>query len=218
MNNLSPTTLLFALAAFTLALIAEPLSATPNVALQEVALQDVALQDVALQEVALQEEALQEGALQEAMTEPAGRAIDTTAALKQTLDHRLAVRTPHPDFTEVTTEVDAAPETKAGAETVAEAGVETGTEADAEAEGEAESETRAKQDNDISLITDTPQEGFQLAIRLSRLGVTETQPNRDVLFGLRDAYATDPDALIASSQVIAIHFQTIAAANNYWRE
>lgn len=70
---------------------------------------------------------------------------------------------------------------------------------------------------ELSLITDTPEEGFQLAITLARKGVTSTQPNRDVLFMLRDVYANDPDALIASSQVIAIHFQTISAANNYWR-
>jgi hypothetical protein len=39
-----------------------------------------------------------------------------------------------------------------------------------------------------------------------------------VLKKLRPAYAHDPDSLIAASQVIAIHFQTIAAANNYWRK
>lgn len=72
--------------------------------------------------------------------------------------------------------------------------------------------------DELSLFTDTPEEGFQLAITLSRKGVTSTQPDRDVLFILRDVYANDPDALIASSQVIAIHFQTIAAANNYWKE
>jgi len=70
----------------------------------------------------------------------------------------------------------------------------------------------------LSLIVATPEEGFQLAIALSRKGVTETQPEIDVLKKLRPAYAHDPDALIAASQVIAIHFQTIAAANNYWRQ
>ncbi len=69
----------------------------------------------------------------------------------------------------------------------------------------------------LSLITDTPDEGFSLAIQLARKGVTSTQSDREVLFELREKYATDPDALIASSQVIAIHFQTIAAANDYWR-
>jgi hypothetical protein len=69
----------------------------------------------------------------------------------------------------------------------------------------------------FSLIVATPEEGFQLAIALARKGVTETQPDKEVLMKLRPAYAHDPDSLIAASQVVAIHFQTIAAANNYWR-
>ncbi len=70
----------------------------------------------------------------------------------------------------------------------------------------------------LSLITNSPEEGFQVAIQLARKGVTSTQPDKEVLFMLRDVYSKDPDALIASSQVIAIHFQTVAAANNYWRK
>jgi hypothetical protein len=70
----------------------------------------------------------------------------------------------------------------------------------------------------LSLIVATPEEGFQLAIALARKGVTETQPDKEVLKKLRPAYAHDPDSLIAASQVVAIHFQTIAAANNYWRD
>ncbi|GAB1388080.1 MAG: hexameric tyrosine-coordinated heme protein [Rubrivivax sp.] len=69
-----------------------------------------------------------------------------------------------------------------------------------------------------SLITDTPQAGFDLAITMSRKGVRYTQPDVEVLKKLRPVYAEDADALIASSQVIAINFQTIAAANNYWRK
>ena len=69
-----------------------------------------------------------------------------------------------------------------------------------------------------SLITKTPEEGFALALTLSRRGVTSTQPTRDVLRTLREAYARDPNSLIAASQVVAINFQTIAAANNYWRD
>jgi hypothetical protein len=34
---------------------------------------------------------------------------------------------------------------------------------------------------------------------------------------LRAAYEQDLAQLIASSQVIAVHFQTVAAANNHWR-
>jgi len=69
-----------------------------------------------------------------------------------------------------------------------------------------------------TLITDTPQEGFELAITLSRRGVKYTQPDGDVLHTLRPAYAHNPDSLTAASQVVAINFQTVAAANNYWRK
>jgi hypothetical protein len=69
-----------------------------------------------------------------------------------------------------------------------------------------------------SLITDTPQEGFELAITLSRRGVKYTQPDTEVLKKLRPIYANDAQALTASSQVIAINFQTVSAANNYWRK
>lgn len=68
-----------------------------------------------------------------------------------------------------------------------------------------------------SLITETPQQGFELAITLSRRGVKYTQPDTEVLHKLRAQYANDPDSLTAASQVIAIHFQTVAAANNYWK-
>lgn len=68
-----------------------------------------------------------------------------------------------------------------------------------------------------SLMTKTPQEGFELAITLSRRGVKYTQPDVDVLKRLRPDYAESADSLTAASQVIAINFQTVAAANNYWR-
>lgn len=69
-----------------------------------------------------------------------------------------------------------------------------------------------------TLITETPQEGFELAITLSRRGVKYTQPDPEVLQKLRPVYANDADALTAASQVIAINFQTVAAANNYWKK
>lgn len=68
-----------------------------------------------------------------------------------------------------------------------------------------------------SLITATPQEGFELALTLSRRGVKYTQPDEEVLERLRPEYAQSADSLIAVSQVVAINFQTIAAANDYWR-
>ena len=69
-----------------------------------------------------------------------------------------------------------------------------------------------------TLITDTPQEGFELAITLSRRGVKYTQPDTQVLHKLRPVYSNDAASLIAVSQVVAINFQTVAAANNYWRK
>lgn len=68
-----------------------------------------------------------------------------------------------------------------------------------------------------TLLTDTPQAGFELAVKLSRMGVKVTQPSDEVRNHLRPAYDHDPAQLIASSQVIAINFQTVAAANGYWR-
>ena len=69
-----------------------------------------------------------------------------------------------------------------------------------------------------SLITATPQDGFELAITLSRRGVKYTQPDTAMLKELRPEYANSADGLTAASQVIAINFQTVAAANGYWRK
>jgi hypothetical protein len=68
-----------------------------------------------------------------------------------------------------------------------------------------------------SLLTDTPQAGFDLAVKMSRVGVKVTQPSDDIRKELRAAYDHDTAQLIATSQVIAINFQTVAAANSYWR-
>ena len=69
-----------------------------------------------------------------------------------------------------------------------------------------------------TLMTATPQEGFELAITLSRRGVKYTQPDPELLKKVRPEYAASADGLTAASQVIAINFQTVAAANNYWRK
>lgn len=70
----------------------------------------------------------------------------------------------------------------------------------------------------ISLITDTPQEGFELAIKLSQQGVVYTQPDEEIRQRLRPRYSKNADSLISVSHVVATNFQTVAAANNYWRE
>ncbi|MEO9210131.1 MAG: hexameric tyrosine-coordinated heme protein [Ginsengibacter sp.] len=68
-----------------------------------------------------------------------------------------------------------------------------------------------------SLITANAQEGYELAITLSRRGVKYTQPDTEMLHKLRPDYASNADSLTAASQVIAINFQTVAAANDYWK-
>ncbi len=68
-----------------------------------------------------------------------------------------------------------------------------------------------------TLTTDTPQAGFELAIKLARMGVKYTQPSDEVRNRLRADYAENADSLTAASQVVAINFQTVATANGYWR-
>lgn len=69
-----------------------------------------------------------------------------------------------------------------------------------------------------SLKTATPQEGYELAIKMSRMGVKSTQSDIKVLKEGRKDYAKDSEQLMQASQVIAINFQTVAAANNYWNK
>jgi len=68
-----------------------------------------------------------------------------------------------------------------------------------------------------SLQTDTPQEGFELAIKLAQKGVEYTQPNENIRKRIRPIYSKSGSDLIAASQVISIHYQTVAVANNYWQ-
>lgn len=68
-----------------------------------------------------------------------------------------------------------------------------------------------------TLITATAEEGRALAITMARHSIHNIQPDLDVLVAGRPLYSVDPDSLVAASQVIAIEFQTIAAANDYWR-
>jgi hypothetical protein len=69
-----------------------------------------------------------------------------------------------------------------------------------------------------TLITATPEEGRALAITMARHTIHRIQPDLDVLKGGRPNYSANPDSLIAASQVVAIEFQTIAAANKYWQK
>ena len=68
-----------------------------------------------------------------------------------------------------------------------------------------------------TLITETPEEGRALAMKMARLIIKATQPDAEVRNRLRDIYAEDPMMLIAIGQTVATEFATIAKANNYWR-
>lgn len=71
---------------------------------------------------------------------------------------------------------------------------------------------------DNTLITRTPEEGRELAIRLARTTIGAIQTDPEVRAGLRPMYANDPASLTAAGHVVAIEFATVAAANDYWRK
>ncbi len=66
----------------------------------------------------------------------------------------------------------------------------------------------------VSMMLPVSWTPFPLAQHL----IHNIQPDLDTLKAGRPKYASDPDSLIAASQMVAIEFQTIAAANNYWRK
>jgi hypothetical protein len=65
-----------------------------------------------------------------------------------------------------------------------------------------------------TLSTNTPQEGFELAVKLSRLAVMVAQSCDD---DSQPVQPGDSSQLIGAAHVIALNFQTIAAANDWWR-
>ncbi|MEX3979993.1 hexameric tyrosine-coordinated heme protein [Paraburkholderia sp. EG287A] len=69
-----------------------------------------------------------------------------------------------------------------------------------------------------TLITATPEEGRQLAVKMARLVIKTTQPDEAIRENLRDVYANDASMLLQVGHIVAAEFATIAAANRYWRE
>jgi hexameric tyrosine-coordinated heme protein (HTHP) len=68
-----------------------------------------------------------------------------------------------------------------------------------------------------TLNTNTPQEGFELAVKLSRLVVMVAQSRDDESQRTGPVQPDDAWQLIGAAHVIALNFQTIAAANDWWR-
>lgn len=69
-----------------------------------------------------------------------------------------------------------------------------------------------------TLITETPEEGRELAILLARKTVGAIQADADTRQLLRPGYATNADSLTMAAHVVAVEFATVAAANSYWRD
>ncbi len=68
-----------------------------------------------------------------------------------------------------------------------------------------------------SLKTQTPEEGYELAIKLSRMAVKLTQPDEAARSRMRPEYANNADSLVGVSHVVAVNFQTVSRANNFWK-
>jgi len=69
-----------------------------------------------------------------------------------------------------------------------------------------------------TLITKTPEEGYDLAVKPARMAIKLTQPGRDVRDRVRPVYAEDAEALIAVASDVATHLATVAAANGFWQD
>ncbi len=69
-----------------------------------------------------------------------------------------------------------------------------------------------------SLETETPAQGRELAILVARKTIAAIQPDAAVRERLRPEYAEGSSGLMQAAHIVAIEFQTIAAANGYWRE
>ncbi len=68
-----------------------------------------------------------------------------------------------------------------------------------------------------TLITETPEQGRELAISMARKTIGAIQTDAETRKTLRPGYATDADSLTMAAHVVAVEFATVAAANNYWR-
>lgn len=58
----------------------------------------------------------------------------------------------------------------------------------------------------------TPQEGFELALKLARNAVKATQPDADVRSALRPDYDHDAGRLLSAAHVVGTYFHTVATA------
>lgn len=77
---------------------------------------------------------------------------------------------------------------------------------------------KASDDYMPSLMTDTPYEGRQLAIKIVRKTIGSIQTDSAAKHRVRAKYAEDPALLMNAAELVAMEFKTIAIANDYWRD
>ena len=53
---------------------------------------------------------------------------------------------------------------------------------------------------------------------MSRMAVKHIQPSAEKRTAVRAKYEIEADDLIAAAQTVATNYQTVAAANNYWKK
>jgi len=68
-----------------------------------------------------------------------------------------------------------------------------------------------------SFVTETPEDGCALAVRLAGHVIHSTQSEADALDSPWRETAARPGSSIAASQILAIAFRLVAEVNNYWR-
>ena len=68
-----------------------------------------------------------------------------------------------------------------------------------------------------TLLTNSPEEGRALAVKMARLIIKITQPDAEMREKLRPKYANDAVMLMAISQTVSTEFAAIAKANDYWK-
>jgi len=68
-----------------------------------------------------------------------------------------------------------------------------------------------------TLNTNTPQEGFELAVKLSRLALMVAQSYDEDSQQAPSMPRDGASQLLGAAHVIALNFQTVAAANDWWR-
>src|SRR5699024_12818414 len=73
--------------------------------------------------------------------------------------------------------------------------------------------------NEISsLITETPEDGYQLAVQLSRKAISTMMPDLEIRKKMYQDYIGDARNITHESEVVAIHLHTLSQSIDYMKE